>query len=168
MSSNPWIAFRQEYKGMGYTMTQLSSMYHGQKGGDFEIKRFQDTFINASKKLNNKKPYELTVRTGIVVPTTKDTDIVISKDEFDARVSLVKAKLAQMFGGFSATHAEGGFWSDTKGALVNEPVVIVESYANSKSFEDHVDEFVAFISKLRSDWSQDEMGVIIEDDLYYI
>lgn len=113
-----------------------------------------------------KGGFALPIQTVTVVPSTQDETKKISEAEFKARISLVRRRMAKMFGGYTEVKGHGGFILGSK--EIREKVVLVTAYAQRSKFAKNKDSWIAFVKKLKKDWGQDSMGIIIENDLIII
>lgn len=119
--------------------------------------------IEDSSKVGLHLPMEISV----YVPSTKDANIPVSKEELNARVKEVKQYLATLFGGYSSSEILGGYVSTT-GELIQEDVVKVISFATKQAYEDNEATLIDKIADWSKEWSQEAIGLEIEGDLYYI
>lgn len=116
---------------------------------------------------NRKGTFHLPIRTGIIVPSTKDTDKPISKEQFNKRISETRQFLSDTNGGFTSVRAVGGF-TDKKGNLVKEDVVVVESFSTKDNFVKNRPNVRNFLMRKGKEWKQENIGYEFEDDLYYV
>lgn len=119
--------------------------------------------IEDSSKVGLHLPMEISV----YVPSTKDANVPVSKEELSARVKEVKQYLATLFGGYSSSEILGGYVSTT-GELIQEDVVKVISFATKQAYEDNEATLIDKIADWSKEWSQEAIGLEIEGDLYYI
>ena len=136
-------------------MVKISKKYHKTKQGVIK------------KNPKKRNTFNLPMQIAILVPSTKNVDDKISNSEFKKRISLVKKYLAAKFGGFTSVQSVGGFLSDSK-KLVEEDAVMVISYATRKDFAKYKTIVMDWVRDRGSDWGQESMGIIIENDLKYI
>lgn len=113
------------------------------------------------------KSFELPLQMAIYVPSTKDKNVVISKDELAYRVKVVEKYLATLFGGFNSAKVDGGFQSSDKG-VINEDAVRVVAFANPEGFEPKFEKLVNKVKEWCRLWSQESIGLEFENDLFYI
>ena len=123
--------------------------------------------VSQSPFPSRKGIFHLPIRTGIIVPSTSNTDKRISKEAFDKRVEETRQFLSNANGGFTSVRSVGGF-TDSKGNLVKEDVVVVESYATKKDFIRNRPKVRKFLKMKGKEWSQEAMGYEHEHDLYYV
>lgn len=119
--------------------------------------------IEESAKVGLHLPMEISV----YVPSTKDANVPVSKEELNARVKEVKQYLATLFGGYSSSEIIGGYVSTT-GELIQEDVVKVISFATKQAYEENEATLIDKIADWSKEWSQEAIGLEIEGDLYYI
>ena len=123
----------------------------------------QDTI--SSKK--NLIGMSLPIQMAVYVPSTKDANVPVSKEELQQRVNEVRKYLATMFGGFSSENITGGYVSTHK-ELIEENIVKVIAFSTKESYEQNKQKLITQISKWAKQWSQEAIGVEFENDLYYI
>ena len=123
--------------------------------------------IEATIKQRLSKSFELPLQMAIYVPSTKDKNVVISKDELAYRVKVVEKYLATLFGGFNSAKVDGGFQSVDKG-VINEDAVRVVAFANPEGFEPKFEKLVNKVKEWCRLWSQESIGLEFENDLFYI
>lgn len=123
--------------------------------------------IEATIKKRLSKSFELPLQMAIYVPSTKDKNVVISKDELSYRVKVVEKYLATLFGGFNSAKVDGGFQSVDKG-VINEDAVRVVAFANPEGFEPKFEKLVNKVKEWCRLWSQESIGLEFENDLFYI
>lgn len=112
--------------------------------------------------------FKLPVRTVTIIPSTQSADQPISKKSMRRRVHLMYNFLAKTFGGFSATKVVGGYLSNDDNKLIKEEVVAIESFATTEAYNKNVDKWLAFVAEKGQSWGQEAMGVVVEDDMFYI
>lgn len=151
---------KNKYCWQHSTKTKKSS-----KGGAYPD--YQCKFKTMASKIN-KDIFHLPVKTVTIVPSTKAADQTISKVEMKRRVDKTKQMLGRLFGGFTAVKASGGYWSDDKQKVIKEPVVYVESFASPDKFKDNFNKWMQWIKQIKKEWGQEAIGIIVEDDLFYI
>ena len=116
---------------------------------------------------NNKGIFHLPIKTGIIVPSTQNTDKPISNEQFEKRILETRQFLANTNGGFTSVRAVGGF-TDEKGQLVKEDVVVVESFTTKDNFVKNKPVVRKFLSRKGKEWKQESIGYEYETDLYYV
>lgn len=115
----------------------------------------------------SEKVFHLPYESAVYVPSTKDVNIVITKDELDQRTNEVKSFLGKLFGGYTSAETVGGF-VDSKGNLVNEDVVKVTSFSSEEDFQKNKSVLLDKLSEWSKEWGQEAIGYEFEGDLYYI
>jgi hypothetical protein len=123
--------------------------------------------IEKSIKERLSKSFELPLQLAVYVPSTKDKNVGVTKQEMEERVLVVKSFLARLFGGFNSVKVEGGFESSDKG-LIEEDAVRVVAFGNQEGFEDKFEKLVSKIKSWCKEWSQESIGLEFENDLFYI
>jgi hypothetical protein len=111
---------------------------------------------------------ELPVEQEVIVPSTKSADKLISEQAREKRVKEVKKYLAQKFGGFTSAKESGGYYSDKKRKLIQEPVTVVQSYATKGAYHKNKGLIVKQVSAWAKKWGQESVGYEIGGDLFYV
>jgi hypothetical protein len=130
---------------------------------------YQKKFIKEAKKIIKTDLFQLSVKLAIIVPSTSEYSKKISKKEFQLRIKEVQTKLGKMFGGFSTIDTNGGYFYEKDKKIIQEKTSMVISYATKKSFNSkNIKQLILYVQSLKQKWSQDAIGLIIENDLFYI
>jgi len=116
---------------------------------------------------NKKGIFHLPIRTAIIVPSTSNTDEPISQAEMNRRVEQTRAFLSKVNGGYTSVKAVGGY-TDDKGNVVKEPVVVVESYSERNNYVESRKKVRQYLESRGKAWKQESMGYEHENDLYYV
>jgi hypothetical protein len=138
------------------------SVLRFKKGGDVSVAEKLGVSEKETKNIFHL-PYEFT----IYVPSTKGVSENIPKEEFQKRIKEVETKLANLFGGFSASDIQGGYMS-TKQELVSEKIVKVTSYCTAEAFNQNKSKLLQQISNWSVEWEQEAIGLEFEGDLMYV
>jgi hypothetical protein len=120
----------------------------------------------AKRKLSGN--FELPFEMAIYVPSTKNIDEIIGKDEFTSRIKEVETFVSKVFGGFSTDRVDGGFYSDDRKKLVREDVAKVYVFGSEYDFESNFNQLINKLKQWGKAWSQESMGFEFEGDLYYV
>lgn len=141
-------------KGKEYS--DVKNIYND--GGELEIK-IKDRLGKAS--------FELPIECIVYVPSTKDANAIIPKNEMQQRVKEVQKFLSNIFGGYSSANVDGGYVSSDKG-LIQEDVVKVTAFATKDAIQKNMPKLVKRIQQWCNQWSQESIGFEFEGDLFYI
>ena len=114
-----------------------------------------------------KKAYELPIQTATIVPTTSDVSKKVSVAEIKRRVNETRRVLSKLFGGYTSSRNTGGYVTKNK-QLVKEPVVMVTSFAAKKTFLKNKAAWIRWVRSKKKEWGQESIGIIIENDMYYV
>lgn len=115
-----------------------------------------------NSKLQNLIKLSSNVR--VLIPSTKNiNEIVDNSKEVNAALTL----FSNLFGGATSFEALGAWQSPTAG-LVKEKVIAVESYTDSKTLSQKVDEVILFCETLKKEMSQDAISLFVNNELYFI
>lgn len=118
-------------------------------------------------KAEKKITFQLPIEQAVLVPSTISGNKPISLFQRKRRVNEVKKYLSNRFGGYTSVNGNGGYYSDKKKKLIQEPVAIVTSFSTKQSFhqgEKNLKKQLRFWAKR---WGQESMGYIYEGDLFY-
>lgn len=115
----------------------------------------------------SNKMFHLPLELVVYVPSTKDVNKTISKQEMKERVDEVKNYLGVAFGGYSSIKIEGGYVANN-GELVSESITKVVSFASKDDYEKNKDELVNQMTNWSQKWGQEAIGFEFEGDLYYV
>jgi len=128
------------------------------------------SFPSIEKRAKSKLAgnFELPFEMAVYVPSTKNIDDIISKDEFTRRIKEVETFVSKVFGGFSTDRVDGGFFSDDKKKLVREDVAKVYVFGSEDDFENKFNQLIKKLKQWGKAWSQESMGFEFEGDLYYV
>lgn len=122
---------------------------------------------NNSPFPNKKGIFHLPIRTAIIVPSTTNANKPVSKKEMNRRIKETRKFLSDTNGGFTSVKAVGGY-TDSKGRVIKEPVMVVESYATKKAYLKNRKKVRRFLERKGKRWKQEAMGYEHENDLYYV
>lgn len=111
--------------------------------------------------------FPLPIQTAIVIPSTNDVNKPISSNMMKKRVDETRKFLSQSFGGYTSVQGVGGF-TTKKGDLVKERVNVVTAFSTYEAFENNKEKFVKYALDKKKEWGQESIGVIIENDLYFV
>ena len=126
-------------------------------------------YDDVSKYLNKytKGALKLPIQVAIVVPSTTCLSHEVSDEVFNKRVKEVRRALSLFYGGMTSVRAVGGYVSK-KNRLITERAVMVTSYADKDVFKKKLPDFFKFIREKAYQWKQEAIGIIIENDMFYI
>jgi len=96
----------------------------------------------------------LPVRVAIVVPSTKKKDEKISQKEMNTRVKETDKFMRDKFGGETSIRGVGS-WYDGNNKMVQENVVVVESYTTEKKWEENDMRTQKYLNDKSKEWGQD-------------
>lgn len=106
----------------------------------------------------------LPIRVAITVPSTDEEGEVLDS-EFNKRIEETRRQLSSWFGG-DTTVAAGGGWVDDEGNLIDEDVAVVEAFASTELYMDHIDDFGEYVQDKHEEWGQSQIGYMIEDRMF--
>jgi len=128
--------------------------------------KIEDLKLYATGFQKPRGSIKLAVQQAITVPST-EFDKKISKAQFEKRVDDVQKWLSQTYGGETSIQGQGGYVSDT-GKLIEEPVVVVTAFADTRTFNKKADNMVDKLNEWKSKWKQESIAYQVEDDLFLI
>ncbi len=114
-----------------------------------------------------KGSIEIPIQMAILVPSTKEASEPISVKDFQDRIYDVEQFVSQLFGGFSGTSVEGGYYSEKHG-VINESVKRVVFFSTEESFEKSFKPLTFKIKEWCDEWAQEYIGFELENNMYYI
>lgn len=118
-----------------------------------------------SKKL--KSLFKLSCSVKIYVPSTINTNQTLDKSTTQAKVDETLEFLGRLFGGSTSLKAYGS-WVTATGELVKERVIIVMSYCDQSSLEEHIEDVISYAERLKADMSQEAVSIEINNELYFV
>lgn len=102
----------------------------------------------------------------IYVPSTVAVDVP-DRNLASRMVARVQRDLADMFGGSTATPAQGA-WVDASGKLVVEDVVIVYAYCTPEQRDARIQDIVGLCHTIKEEMSQEMVSLEVDGNLYLI
>lgn len=143
--------------------------------GKSRYARFKSNAARYSGISNNKQVAgnvdELPIETAVIVPSTVNRggkSYSISPAVMKRRVESTRKQMSQYYGGYTSVRSRGGYYDNEQGALVQERGVIVTSYASRADFKKNKSKWLAWVKAKRAAWKQQAMGIVIENDMFYI
>jgi len=124
-----------------------------------------------SKNTILKKSFKLPIQTITFVPSTTSKSKKISNTILSKRVKETRLFLSNVFGGYTSARVTGGYIMKSKSGkkiLIKERVVQVTSYAKKIDYKKNKNKWLNWCKKKKKQWGQDSIGIIIENDMYYI
>lgn len=112
------------------------------------------------------KAFKLPIQTGTLVPSTL-FDKTISPAAFRKRINETRRMLSQLFGGYTSVNATGGFVAKDK-RLIREKVAMVVAYAERAKFRKNKSTWLKWVRAKKKEWKQEAIGIIIENDMFWI
>lgn len=82
-------------------------------------------------------------------------------------VKKAKMKFSELFGGFNATPAVGGWMSETLG-LIEESVVIVTAFTDTKGLREHLPTVKDFAKSMGQAMTQEAITVEVDNSMDFI
>lgn len=104
----------------------------------------------------------------IIVPSTKRFNERVSKAEVKRRVREVRDFLTNTFGGTTRIRGTGSYASFKRKKIVDEPVVVVECFADSGKWMSQNRKVVDFIERKAKEWGQENIGFEFETDMFLV
>ena len=138
------------------------------KHNSMNIVRIKNTMITDDDTVNWAGNGHGIVKQSIIIPSTKEKNLPISKEELNIRVNKVAKFLSEKFGGFTEIKANGG-WTSDDGEIIKENNVQLISYSNIDTWtKENQREMIDFIRNICKEWSQDAIAYEIEDDMFFL
>jgi hypothetical protein len=114
-----------------------------------------------------KEYFHLEDFVAIFVPSTKNIEEKISPEEIDKYRNQVIDKLNKICGGSTAIIGKGSFQSKELDKRIDEEVLIASAFVNIQN-ENKVIQLFQFTQQLCHDMSQESIGLIIGDCLFFV
>lgn len=102
----------------------------------------------------------------VYVPSTINGNTPAPQTLIDQWVRASKIKLANLFGGFTAYHGEGGWYSPEHG-LIEESVTIVQAYTDEEGLS-KVPQVRELAKEIAQAMSQEVVSVEVNGELHFI
>lgn len=122
-----------------------------------------------------QKAFHLPVETAVIVPSTKNLPrkkgVSITPAEFERRVEQTRRYMSNKYGGYTSVRAVGGYVyrkGKLKGGVAKEGSVVVTAYATKDAYRKNKAKWLAWVRAKRKAWKQESVGIIIENDMYYV
>jgi len=93
--------------------------------------------------------------------------VVIDRNLMHRMADKVMDRFAEMFGGATVTEARGA-WKNSKGALVKEPVVLVESFTDDAGSHWHTDDAFDLAAEVAGLMGQEAVALEVDDVLHLV
>ena len=110
----------------------------------------------------------LTRKVAIYIPSTVDANVAASSELVAKWSKQAKILLSNLFGGFTAYHAQGGWYSAEKG-LIEEPVLVVNAFTDDNGLNESNLNQIRFLARLIAiDMQQEAVSVEHDGKLEFI
>jgi len=83
------------------------------------------------------------------------------------RTNEVRNFLYKNFGGYTSVQGIGAVQKKS-GGIATESVNVVYSYATRKDYLKNKKDFLKYAKAKKENWKQDSVGIIIENDLFFV
>lgn len=110
--------------------------------------------------------FHLPIETVTIVPSTRNKTEVIPEEQYQRRVEETKTKVRELFGGSTRVEAYGEY--QIKDKNIPEKVSMVYAFATREKFKRNKAKWLTWVKKKKIQWSQENIGIIIENDMYYV
>ena len=114
-----------------------------------------------------KGTFKLPIQTATLVPSTTKLSKKISRSAFQRRVAETRRFLSKLFGGYTSVRTTGGYVSAAN-RLIRENVVAVVAYAERSTYRKNKAKWLKWIKIKKKQWGQESMGIIIENDMFWM
>lgn len=112
------------------------------------------------------KAFKLPIQTVTFVPSTTNKSQPITNAQFTKRVQRTRRFLSDTFGGYTSVRGVGGFV--LKGKVIREKVVAVTAFSEMPTFKRNKKKWLSWVRARKKEWKQESMGIIIENDLFFV
>lgn len=117
------------------------------------------------EKVHFPKEKGLETYSAIYVPSTQDVNKKITPAQHQRRANEVRNFMNKQFGGTTSVRALGSY-TDSKGRVVNEPVIVVENFSDIKDYEHHDRKIHKFVQSRARSWGQESVSYEFEAPRY--
>jgi len=111
--------------------------------------------------------FKLPIQTVTFVPSTTKKSKKISGAALRKRVNETRRFLSKLFGGYTSIKAVGGYIAKD-GKLIREKAIKVTAYSERVGFMKKKAKWFKYIRMKKKQWGQESMGIIIENDMFYL
>lgn len=111
-----------------------------------------------------KFKFDLDCKFAVYVPSTTDVNEPCDNSEM---VKYVMIELSKMFGGATASRANGG-WCTGSGRIVLEPVTIVYAFCTSEQALEHFADVFAICEKIKRDMGQEAVTLEYNNQVKFV
>jgi len=133
---------------------------------------------NQPQKPFNKMPngtFSLPIQQAVLVPSTNKQQKFIGTPAFKKRTKETEDFLAKLYGGFTKTEGLGGYSMDKVKdkpklgkVVIKERANMVTAFSQKQDFEAGKKDLRKYLKDKKKKWGQDSMGVITENNLFYV
>ena len=109
----------------------------------------------------------LSRRIALVVPSTIQGNKPAGPKLVNKWVKATKTEMARLFGGFTATPGQGG-WFSPKHGLIEENVVVVESFTDDSALNQNLETVREFAIRLSLAFTQEAISLKIDNTLEFV
>lgn len=131
------------------------------------ISKFRQYEINNLKSMPANSD-ALPIQTVFIIPSTQDGDKPITNKQMEKRIEEVRRKTSSLFGGYTELKGAGGYYSSDKNKLIVEDNIQVMGFSSIKSYEANKNKWLKFVREKARQWGQEAIGVIVENDMFYV
>ena len=104
---------------------------------------------------------------GLVVPST-EYDKPIPKSKFLKRIKEARKEIDNLFGGHTGWNTFGGWYDKNNKQYIREKSVLLITYTTAPKYQENKKKFIRYVKSLLKKWKQYSIGVMIENDMYFV
>lgn len=101
------------------------------------------------------------------VPSTYNGNEKINDELFNSAIAWNKMAFSRRFGGCTTYMAQGSYYSEQLGELINESVAVIEVFTLKLSNND-IDFILKKAKELKQDFKQEAVSIEINNKLYFV
>ena len=104
----------------------------------------------------------------LYIPSTQGLSKPITSEQLQERVKTVALEFSKLYGGATAKTNNLGFYIANNSELVQERVIELESYTDSKTLTATKDKILKLAKQLKKQWEQESMMLVLDNQAIFI
>lgn len=112
--------------------------------------------------------FALSQNVRLYVPSTLNGQDKAPAQKVDRAVQDTLKRFSQWFGGATAYTALGAWFSQDRGKVITEQVVIVESFTTPEAVDNHLAQVVEWAETIKEQFAQESVAVEHDHTLYLV
>ena len=111
------------------------------------------------------KSTKLPIQFSLNIPSTKNKNQKLNKEEFKERIDKTAKYFSKKFGGDTKIRATGDYISET-GEFIPEDIVVIESSMKKTDYKKNKQLLAQYIKRKKDEWGQESLLYRVEDNVY--